>query len=53
MQIGPFEGSHSEKARIKVRVRLNLHGIFSVESATVRHLLIYCHLVEIFLFPEY
>ena len=35
MQIGPFQGSHSEKARVKVKVHLNLHGIVSVESATV------------------
>lgn len=31
--IGPFPGSYSEKARIKVKVQLNLHGIFMVESA--------------------
>ncbi|KAJ8763650.1 hypothetical protein K2173_003122 [Erythroxylum novogranatense] len=31
--IGPFEGSYSEKARVKVKVQLNLHGIVSVESA--------------------
>lgn len=35
MQIGPFQGFHSEKARVKVKVHLNLHGIVSVESATV------------------
>lgn len=31
--IGPFQGSHSEKARVKVKVQLNLHGIVTVESA--------------------
>ncbi|KDP39123.1 hypothetical protein JCGZ_00880 [Jatropha curcas] len=31
--IGPFPGSCSEKARIKVKVLLNLHGIVTVESA--------------------
>lgn len=35
LQIGPIQGSHSEKARVKVKVHLNLHGIVSVESATV------------------
>ncbi|XP_062077728.1 heat shock 70 kDa protein 16 isoform X2 [Humulus lupulus] len=34
-KIGPFQGSHSKKARVKVKVRLNLHGIVSVESATL------------------
>lgn len=33
--IGPFHSSHSEKARVKVKVQLNLHGIVSVESATL------------------
>ncbi|KAI9115670.1 hypothetical protein K1719_013339 [Acacia pycnantha] len=33
--IGPFHGSHGGKARVKVRVQLNLHGIVSVESATL------------------
>lgn len=33
--IGPIQGSHSEKARVKVKVHLNLHGIVSVESATL------------------
>ncbi|KAJ3679385.1 hypothetical protein LUZ60_017396 [Juncus effusus] len=33
-EIGPFQ-SHSEKSRVKVRVRLNLHGIVYVESATL------------------
>lgn len=35
MQIGPFQGSSSEKARVKVKVHLNLHGIVTVESAMV------------------
>ncbi|KAI4308013.1 hypothetical protein L6164_031132 [Bauhinia variegata] len=33
--IGPFPGSHGGKTRVKVRVQLNLHGIVSVESATL------------------
>ncbi|OIW15856.1 hypothetical protein TanjilG_04391 [Lupinus angustifolius] len=33
--IGPFQSAKSEKAKIKVKVRLNLHGIVSVESATL------------------
>ncbi|KAG4964388.1 hypothetical protein JHK85_039363 [Glycine max] len=33
--IDPFHGSHGSKARIKVRVQLNLHGIISIESATL------------------
>lgn len=35
MQIGPFQGSNSENARVKVTVKLNLHGIVTVESAWV------------------
>lgn len=35
MQIGPFQTTNSERAKVKVRVRLNLHGIVFVESATV------------------
>ncbi|GAV72932.1 HSP70 domain-containing protein [Cephalotus follicularis] len=31
--IGPFQGSYSEKAKVKVKVQLNLHGIVTVESA--------------------
>ncbi|CAK7338490.1 unnamed protein product [Dovyalis caffra] len=31
--IGPFQASSNEKARIKVKVQLNLHGILTVESA--------------------
>ncbi|CAM8949909.1 unnamed protein product [Rhodiola kirilowii] len=33
--IGPFQSSNSERAKVKVRVRLNLHGIVSIESATL------------------
>jgi heat shock 70kDa protein 4 len=35
MQIGPFEAKQSEKAKVKVKVRLNVHGIASVDLATV------------------
>lgn len=35
MQIGPFQATKSERAKVKVKVRLNLHGIVSVEGATV------------------
>jgi hypothetical protein len=35
MQIGPFQSTKAERAKLKVKVRLNLHGIVSVESATV------------------
>ncbi|XVF03879.1 hypothetical protein REPUB_Repub05bG0031100 [Reevesia pubescens] len=31
--IGPFQGSHSKRARVKIKVQLNLHGIVTVESA--------------------
>lgn len=34
-QIGPFQSTKGERAKLKVKVRLNLHGIVSVESATV------------------
>lgn len=34
-QIGPFESSRSEKARVKVKVALDLHGIVTVNSAKV------------------
>lgn len=34
-QIGPFQSSTGARAKLKVKVRLNLHGIVSVESATV------------------
>ncbi|XP_074312551.1 heat shock 70 kDa protein 15-like [Silene latifolia] len=33
--IGPFQSAKGDRAKIKVRVRLNLHGIVSVESATL------------------
>ncbi|KAB5574235.1 hypothetical protein DKX38_001429 [Salix brachista] len=33
--IGPFQSTKSERAKVKVKVRLNLHGIVSVESATL------------------
>ncbi|KAI5073778.1 hypothetical protein GOP47_0011791 [Adiantum capillus-veneris] len=33
--IGPFQPSTAEKAKIKVKIRLNLHGIVSVELATM------------------
>ncbi|KAI4355663.1 hypothetical protein L6164_004412 [Bauhinia variegata] len=33
--IGPFQTTKSEKTKVKVKVRLNLHGIVSVESATL------------------
>lgn len=34
LQIGPFQ-AHTEKSKVKVRIRLNLHGLVSVESAAV------------------
>ncbi|XP_057441185.1 heat shock 70 kDa protein 16-like [Lotus japonicus] len=33
--IGPFLGSHGSKMSVKVKVQLNLHGIISIESATL------------------
>ncbi|XP_014501310.1 heat shock 70 kDa protein 15 [Vigna radiata var. radiata] len=33
--IGPFQSTKGEKAKIKVKVRLNVHGIVSIESATL------------------
>lgn len=33
--VGPFQSTTSERAKLKVKVRLNLHGIVSVESATL------------------
>ncbi|XP_028756072.1 heat shock 70 kDa protein 15-like [Neltuma alba] len=33
--IGPFQTTKSESAKVKVKVRLNLHGIVFVESATL------------------
>lgn len=35
MQIGPFQSTKGEPSKVKVKVRLNLHGIVSVESALV------------------
>lgn len=33
--IGPFQPSKVDRAKIKVKIRLNLHGIVSLESATM------------------
>ncbi|KAJ1260430.1 hypothetical protein BS78_10G231600 [Paspalum vaginatum] len=33
-QIGPFQ-AHTEASKVKVRIRLNLHGLISVESAAL------------------
>ncbi|KNA11575.1 hypothetical protein SOVF_133880 [Spinacia oleracea] len=33
--IGPFQSSNGDRAKLKVRVRLSLHGIVSIESATL------------------
>ncbi|KAJ3701351.1 hypothetical protein LUZ61_005056 [Rhynchospora tenuis] len=33
--IGPFQSSTGEKAKLKVKARLNIHGIVSVDSATM------------------
>ncbi|KAJ4851009.1 hypothetical protein Tsubulata_033573 [Turnera subulata] len=33
--IGPFQPAKSERAKVKVKVRLNLHGVVSVDSATL------------------
>ncbi|KAH0863824.1 hypothetical protein HID58_081035 [Brassica napus] len=33
--IGPFQISHGEAARVNVRVQLNLHGIVSIDSASL------------------
>ncbi|CAI0422695.1 unnamed protein product [Linum tenue] len=33
--IGPFQATKSERAKVKVKARLNLHGIVSIESATL------------------
>ncbi|CAN1836434.1 Heat shock 70 kDa protein 14 [Linum perenne] len=33
--IGPFQATKNERAKVKVKARLNLHGIVSVESATL------------------
>ncbi|PKI47836.1 hypothetical protein CRG98_031797 [Punica granatum] len=33
--IGPFQCTKGERAKVKVKARLNLHGIVSIESATL------------------
>ncbi|XP_047310154.1 heat shock 70 kDa protein 14-like [Impatiens glandulifera] len=33
--IGPFQSTNGERAKLKVKARLNLHGIVSIESATL------------------
>ncbi|XXG56110.1 hypothetical protein AAC387_Pa03g3612 [Persea americana] len=33
--IGPFETAKGERAKVKMKVRLNLHGLVSIESATL------------------
>lgn len=33
--VGPFTPTVSEKAKIKVKIRLNLHGVVSLEAATM------------------
>ncbi|XP_059662185.1 heat shock 70 kDa protein 16 [Cornus florida] len=33
--IGPFQVPHTEKVKVKVKVQLNLHGIVTVESASL------------------
>ncbi|KAK4754299.1 hypothetical protein SAY87_002403 [Trapa incisa] len=33
--IGPFQCAKGDRAKVKVKVRLNLHGIVSIESATL------------------
>ncbi|XP_078153226.1 heat shock 70 kDa protein 14-like [Carex rostrata] len=33
--IGPFQTRKGEKAKVKVKVHLNIHGIFTVDSATM------------------
>ncbi|CAI0379800.1 unnamed protein product [Linum tenue] len=35
--IDPLQGSSNDKARVKVKVQLNLHGIIAIESATVNN----------------
>ncbi|XP_052181222.1 heat shock 70 kDa protein 16 isoform X3 [Diospyros lotus] len=34
-EIGPFQISHPDKVKIKVRVQLNLHGIVAIDSASL------------------
>jgi len=36
-QIGPFQTSKGEKAKLKVKVRLNIHGTVTVDSAMVSY----------------
>nr|GMD08963.1 heat shock 70 kDa protein 16 [Ipomoea batatas] len=33
--IGPFQVDHSEKAKIKVRVQLNVHGLVTIDSVSL------------------
>ncbi|CAL5373655.1 unnamed protein product [Camellia sinensis] len=33
--IGPFQSTKGERAKVRVKVRLNLHGIVSIDSATL------------------
>ncbi|KAF9589701.1 hypothetical protein IFM89_027340 [Coptis chinensis] len=33
--IGPFQSTKDERAKLKVKVKLNLHGIVAIESATL------------------
>ncbi|XP_043691921.1 heat shock 70 kDa protein 16 isoform X2 [Telopea speciosissima] len=33
--IGPFQLSHADKSKVKVRLQLNLHGIVTVDSASI------------------
>lgn len=33
--VGPVKGLHGEKSKVKVRVQLNLHGIITIDSATM------------------
>lgn len=35
LQIGPFQSSNGERAKLKLIMRLNVHGIVSIESAVV------------------
>ncbi|TQE04450.1 hypothetical protein C1H46_009970 [Malus baccata] len=35
IKIGPFQSTKSERAKLKVKARLNLHGIVSIDSATL------------------
>ncbi|KAJ0966157.1 hypothetical protein J5N97_027295 [Dioscorea zingiberensis] len=33
--IGPFQASHGERSKVKVRFRINLHGIITIDSASL------------------